>query len=416
MVLLFGLIGLGFSTASAWVHYKLITDPSYSSFCDVSATFNCTQVYLSQYGSFQGVSTALGGVVWFGLTVLLAAFGGATPTATSVKSGAKPVKGTHERRAVSPVGSYIFAWSTIGLAVVLYLAYASFFVLKTACILCIGTYLSVIAIFILSGTFSSVPMGELPGRLAGDIKGLMKNPATLTVALIFLVGVASVVAFFPHDRKPRTPAEAQQQANQEAPPPANEQQAWLAKWDQQPREQTGVAADGAKVVIVKFNDFQCPGCRDTWASLTPILEDLAKKHPGAVKYVLKDYPLEGECNFATPNMNHYTACESAAAVRMARAVGKDAEMEAWLFNNQTRLVNGVEVVKEGLKAVTGLTNFQEQFPQMLNGIRQDVSDGMALRITGTPTHFINGVRVSIILPAAYFRLAIEHELKKAGIQ
>ncbi|HUR21233.1 MAG TPA: vitamin K epoxide reductase family protein [Vicinamibacterales bacterium] len=402
LVLLFALVGLGFATASAWVHYKLITDPSYSSFCDVNATFNCTQVYLSQYGSFQGVSTALGGVVWFGLTVLLAAFGGATATNSKDKS------------AVSPVGSYIFAWATLGLAVVLYLAYASFFVLKIACILCIGTYLSVIAIFILSGSFASVPMGELPGRLAGDIRGLMKNPAMLTVALIFVVGVASVVAFFPHDTAPRTPAEAKAQANQQAPPPADEQQAWLAKWDAAPREQTGVPSDGAKVIIVKFNDFQCPGCRDGWVLHTPVIEEFEKTNPGAVKYVLKDYPLEPECNFAAQSMNHFSSCESAASVRMARAVGKGPEMEAWLFKNQTRLATGVEVVKEGLKEVTGLTNFAEQFPQMMDGIRQDVSDGVALRIGGTPTYFINGVRVTFNLPSAYLKLAIEHELKKAG--
>jgi uncharacterized membrane protein/protein-disulfide isomerase len=399
-VLLFGLVGLGFASASAWVHYKLITDPSYSSFCDVNSTFNCTQVYLSQYGSFQGVSTALGGVIWFGLAVLLAAFGGASTTTSKDKT------------AVSPVGSYLFAWATIGLAVVLYLAYASFFVLKVACILCIGTYLSVIAIFILSGTFSSVPMGELPGRLGTDLKAVMKNPAMLTVALIFVAGVASVVAFFPHDR-PRTPEEVRQQANQEAPPPADQQQAWLQKWDAAPREETGVAADGAKVVIIKFNDFQCPGCREGWAVFTPVLEEFAKTHPGAVKYVIKDYPLEGECNFAAPSMNHYTSCEASAAVRIARGVGKAAEMEAWLFNNQTRLAGGVEVVKEGLKEVTGLTNFAEQFPQMIDGIRQDVSDGVALRIGGTPTYFINGVRVTFNLPPAYLKLAIEHELKKA---
>jgi uncharacterized membrane protein/protein-disulfide isomerase len=400
LVLLFGLIGLGFATASAWVHYKLITDPSYSSFCDVNATFNCTQVYLSQYGSFQGVSTALGGVIWFGLTVLLAAFGGATATTTKNKA------------VVSPVGAYLFAWSTIGLAVVLYLAYASFFVLKVACLLCIGTYLSVIAIFMLSGTFQSVPMGELPGRLVDDLKGLMKNPAMLTVALIFVAGVASVVAFFPHEKTARTPEEARQQANQEAPPPADQKEAWLQKWDQAPREQTGVPADGAKVVVVKFNDFQCPGCREGWVIYTPVLDEFAKTNPGAVKYVIKDYPLEPECNFAAPSMNHFASCESSAALRMARAVGKAAEMEAWLFNNQTRLVGGVDVVKEGLKAVTGLTNFDEQFPQLIDGIKQDVSDGVALRINGTPTYFVNGVRLPSQLPAAYLKLAIEHELKK----
>ena len=404
LVLLFGLVGLGFATASAWVHYRLITDPSYSSFCDVNATFNCTQVYLSQYGSFQGVSTALGGVAWFGLTLLLAAFGGDTATITKAK------------KAASPVGSYLFAWSTIGLAVILYLAYASFFVLKVACLLCIGTYLSVIGIFVLSGTFTSVPMAELPGRLVGDLKSLANNPVLLTVALVFVAGVAGVFAFFPHDTKPKTPAEAAAQANQEAPPPANEQQAWLAIWDQTPREQTGVSAEGAKVVIIKFNDFQCGGCRDGWTLLTPVLDEFAKTHPGAVRYVIKDYPLEPECNFATPNMNHFTSCESAASNRMARAVGKGAEMEAWLFNNQPRLTSGVGVVKEGLKAVTGLENFDEQYPKMLEGIRQDVSDGVALRINGTPTYFVNGVRVAFNLPPAYFKLAIEHELKKSGTQ
>lgn len=399
-MLLFGLVGLGFSTASAWVHYKLIADPSYSSFCDVNATFNCTQVYLSQYGSFQGVSTALGGVIWFGLTILLAAFGGATAASSKDKSA-------------SPVGSYLFAWATIGLAVVLYLAYASFFVLQTACILCIGTYLSVIAIFIVTGSTASVPMGQLPSRLMSDLKAVTQNPATLTVALIFVAGAASVIAFFPRERA--AGAEASNQASQD-PPPADQQQAWLQKWDQAPREQTGVPADGAKVVIIKFNDFQCPGCREGWAILTPVIDGFAKTHPGAVKYVVKDYPLEPECNFATPGMNHFTSCEAAAALRMARAVGKATEMEAWLFNNQPRLINGPEVVQEGLKAVTGLTNFTEQYPQMLVGIRQDVSDGVALRIGGTPTYFVNGVRVTFNLPAAYFKLAIEHELKKAGSQ
>jgi len=405
LVLLFGILGLVFSGASAWVHYRLLTDPSYTSFCDVNATFNCTQVYLSQYGSFQGVSTALGGLIWFGLTVLLAALGGRSQAADAkVKAD------------VSPVGAYLFAWSTIGLAVILYLSYASFFVLKTACLLCIGTYVSVIAIFVLSGTFASVPMSELPRRLVGDLTGVVNNSATLTVAVIFLAGVASVLAFFPHESDGRTPAQAQAQANQAVTPPADQMAAWLVEWDKAPREQTGVPADGAKVVMVKFNDFQCPGCREGWVLYKPILDEFAKSHPGAVKFVLKDYPLEPECNFSTPNMNHFTSCEASAAVRMARGVGKADEMEAWLFNNQTRLIAGVEVVEEGLKQVTGLTNFASEFPKMLPGIRQDVSDGVALQIGGTPTYFVNGVRLTRNLPPAYIKRAIEHEIQKASGQ
>ncbi len=411
--MLFGLVGLGFAGASAWVHYRLLTDPSYSSFCDVNATFNCSQVYLSQYGSFQGVSTALGGLIWFGLTVVLAAFG-SSPGAAAEGTEAKGAKGVKAKVPISPVGSYLFAWSTIGLAVILYLAYASFFVLGTACLLCMGTYVCVIAIFVLSGASSTVPMGDLPARLVDDLKGVAKNPAMLTVAVVFLAGVASTLAFFPHDTRPSTPAEAAAELNQAAPPPASQQEAWIAEWEKAPREETGVPAEGAKVLIVKFNDFQCPSCREGWVSFKPVIDEFARTNPGAVKYVIKDFPLEGECNFSTPNMNHYTSCESSAAVRMARAVGKADEMEAWLFTNQTRLVGGVEVVKEGLKEVTGLTNFDEQFPKMLEGIRQDVSDGVALRIDSTPTYFVNGVRLRGNLQQQYFKLAIEYELKKAG--
>jgi uncharacterized membrane protein/protein-disulfide isomerase len=408
LLLLFSLLGLAFSAASAWVHHELITDPSYTSFCDVNATFNCTQVYLSQYGSFQGVSTAVLGLIWFTLAVLLVVFGGRS---------ADPGRADTDRSkaAASPVGAYLFAWSTIGLAVVLYLSYASFFVLKAACLLCIGTYVSVIAIFLLSGSASSVSMSEVPGRLAGDLKALTKNPAMLTVAILFLAGVGSVLAFFPKDTRPKTAEEAQAQANQAVPPPADQQQAWLIEWNKAKREETGVPADGAKVVIVKFNDFQCPSCREGFVWFKPIIAEYEKTQPGAVKFVIKDFPLEGECNFSTPTMNHYASCEASAARRLAGEVGKADEMEKWLFDNQAKL-GGTDVVANGYKEVTGNTDFTARYPKMLEGIRQDVSDGVALRIDSTPTYFVNGVRLKGNLRPEFFKLAIETELKKAGGQ
>jgi len=51
----------------------LLHDPSYRSFCDVSATVSCTDAYLSRYGSVAGVPTALFGVLWFLFVLLLAA-------------------------------------------------------------------------------------------------------------------------------------------------------------------------------------------------------------------------------------------------------------------------------------------------------------------------------------------------------
>jgi uncharacterized membrane protein len=44
---LFGLLGLAASVTATWVHYHLLVDPNYSSFCDINAVVSCTQAYLS---------------------------------------------------------------------------------------------------------------------------------------------------------------------------------------------------------------------------------------------------------------------------------------------------------------------------------------------------------------------------------
>src|SRR5436190_17961689 len=107
------LVGLAASTAAGYVHYHLLFDPHYASFCDVNATFNCSQVYLSRFGTAFGLPVAVFGAIGFGLALMLAIAGLAGPP---------PV------RESAP--GYLFAFSTIALAVVLYLGYASFAVLK----------------------------------------------------------------------------------------------------------------------------------------------------------------------------------------------------------------------------------------------------------------------------------------------
>ena len=47
------LVGVGSSVAAAAIHYQLLADPSYRSVCDINATWNCTQVYESRYGTFK---------------------------------------------------------------------------------------------------------------------------------------------------------------------------------------------------------------------------------------------------------------------------------------------------------------------------------------------------------------------------
>ena len=47
--------GLIVSVDAAYLHYRLLFDPLYTSFCDISATVSCTQVYASRFGTAFGV-------------------------------------------------------------------------------------------------------------------------------------------------------------------------------------------------------------------------------------------------------------------------------------------------------------------------------------------------------------------------
>jgi uncharacterized membrane protein/protein-disulfide isomerase len=382
LVLALSLLGLAFAGMSAWVHFKLITDPTYHSLCDYNQTFNCSQVYLSRFGSVSGIPVALGGLIWFALVALMV--------------GLPRV----DKRDGDPTGAYVFALSTVGLAAILYLGYASFFILKKACVLCIGTYVCVAGIFIVSGAAASVSMTQLPMRLAGDIKAMISRPTTFLIALLFLVGAGSLVTVFPKEG-----------AVQQTQPASQDQRKYFEDlWWQQQRVDLGVPADGAKVVVVKFNDYQCPTCKVAYDAYKPIYEKFEKSHPGQVKQVIKDWPWHSKCNFNVPTEMHNWACEAAAAARMARDRGKFAEMEAFLFQNQSTLTP--QGVIDGTKKLLGVTDFNKEYTAKLDDIKRDIADGGALQLDGTPLIFINGVRIKGLMAPQLFDLAIELELTK----
>src|SRR5262249_51919733 len=198
-LLVLALIGLAASVAPAYVHYRLLRDPSYTSACDISATISCTQVYMSRFGTFGGVPVAVFGAIWFG-TVLLLVAGSAWEPAVARDNTA----------------GYLFALSTIGLSIVLYLGYASFFVLKTVCILCLATYAWVVGIFLISGAITPFPMTTLPRRVAQDARAWSGSPLAIAVTVLFLGAAASAVAFFPREGSapaaPSTPLTAAQES------------------------------------------------------------------------------------------------------------------------------------------------------------------------------------------------------------
>ena len=417
-LLVFCVLGLVVSGLSAYVHYRLLTEPGYTSFCSVNATWNCETVYESRFGAFRGVPVAVAGLIWFvgALMLVLAAWqGGARRAgqmaAKAAKTGRKSAVPAADRFTdYAPL--YLFAWSVVGLAFVMYFGYVSFVVLKTVCALCLLTYVSVIGIFILSGSGTDLSMRLLPGRALRDLRALMTSPAALVAVLLFAAFAASAVAFFP-----RQPEAREEGMGQVAPAPLALNAAQQAEFEKYyvslPRVPLPVANEGAKVVVVKFNDYMCPPCKQTFLEYKPVLARWQASQPGIVKLVVKDYPLDPACNANTPQGQHLGSCEAAVAVRLAREHGRAEAMEEWLFQNQANMSRAT--ARQGAREIGRVTNFEERFPSVVELVKGDIALGAQLRVTGTPTFFVNGVKLPGLRPE-FFNAAIEYELKQAGVK
>jgi protein-disulfide isomerase len=136
----------------------------------------------------------------------------------------------------------------------------------------------------------------------------------------------------------------------------------------------------AAVTVVEFTDFQCPSCAATY----PLIERIAAEYGDRVRFVVRDYPLD----------MHPDARKAAEAAEAAREQGKYWEYVALLYQNQSALT--ADKLKEYASRV-GLdrAKFDAALDsgQFADNVRRDVHDGERAGVNGTPTLFVNGVRV-----------------------
>lgn len=380
---------------AAYVHHRLLFDPRYASFCDINSTVSCSEVLLSRYSAAYGVPIAIYGAIWFtGILVLLgaAAWGG---------------EALREN-----VPGYVFALSTAGLAIVLYLGYISFAVLKVYCPLCLTADAAVVGLFIVSGAATSFPMTTLPKRFLRDVRTSFVTPVAIVVIVLFLVGAGSAVALFARENAIAEGASANAVAQLASTDRRSDFERWYAA---QPRVPLIVPNEGAKVLIVDFSDFQCPYCRQAYAALKRIIDKYNALAPNTVRLVLKDFPLDSKCNSGVQNGGpHPFACEAAVAVRLAKAKGHEQALEEYLFANQQDFSS--ENIRKWAHDIGQVTDFEAKYASTIEEVKSDIAFGHTLQVGATPTMFINGVKIAGVLAPQYLDQAIAIELQRADAQ
>ena len=158
-------------------------------------------------------------------------------------------------------------------------------------------------------------------------------------------------------------------------------------------------AASASVTVVMFSDFQCPAC----AAAHPVLKKIAANYGERVRFVVRDYPLVSI---------HENAFNAALAANAANKQGKFFEYSEILYRNQSRLDReslGKYAADLGLNTKRFELDLSDE--KTAAEIRKDMADGASYGVNGTPTIYVNGVKVRQ-LTAENFRRAIEKALRK----
>jgi protein-disulfide isomerase len=176
-------------------------------------------------------------------------------------------------------------------------------------------------------------------------------------------------------------------------------------------------AKASKVVVVNFDDFECPFCARMHQTLFP---QIFKEYGDRVTFIYKDYPLLEI---------HPWAMHAAVDANCLAAQNTDAywDFADYIHANQHEVSNE-KTPPARFEALDRLTLLQGQKhnldmvklqsclkAQDESGIKASMKEADGLGVEATPTLFINGQKVDGAVPINDIRAALDQALKDANL-
>ena len=136
----------------------------------------------------------------------------------------------------------------------------------------------------------------------------------------------------------------------------------------------------APVTLVIFSDFQCPYCK----KVQPLIKQLLEHNRNTLKVVFKHLPLP----------MHNEAEPAALAAIAAQNQGKFWQMHDALF--AARPLTAEKIEQAARKIGLDMARFKKDMnsPKTRQRLARDMMDARRAEVSGTPTLFINGRRVT----------------------
>jgi len=176
-------------------------------------------------------------------------------------------------------------------------------------------------------------------------------------------------------------------------------------------------AKASKVVVVNFDDFECPFCSRMHQELFP---EILKEYGDRITFVYKDYPLVEIHPWAT----HAAVDANCLAAQNVDAYWDFAD---YIHANQ-REVNNEKTPTARFDALDKLATLQGQKhnvddaklqscikAQDDSGVKTSMKEAEAIGVEATPTLFINGEKIDGAVPPGELRTALDRALKDANL-
>jgi len=163
-----------------------------------------------------------------------------------------------------------------------------------------------------------------------------------------------------------------------------------------------VEGAGAKnVKLVEYGDYECPACK----AYHPLVKAVVDQFKADIFFQFRNFPLEG---------THLNARAGARAAEAANKQGKFWEMHDALYENQDSWKassDPLSFYKTYAKqvGVADLNKFETDYKSKAvnDMINADLKEGQKLKVTSTPTFFIDGKKIDNPRDQAAFNKLIE---------
>ncbi|MFF2775453.1 DsbA family protein [Streptomyces sp. NPDC058052] len=161
----------------------------------------------------------------------------------------------------------------------------------------------------------------------------------------------------------------------------------------------------SELTIVEFLDFECEGC----GAVYPTVERLRDEYEDRVTFVARYFPMPGHRNSTTAALAVEAAAQQGAFEAMYTKMfttqkewGESRESKADLFRTYAA----------GLGLDMARYDTAVKAPGTLRRVEADQRDGLGLGVQGTPTFFVDGIRIQP--PGSYeeFKALIDARLAR----